>query len=89
MTDIINKIKMSLWWLLLAIIIVTGWWLMLDPILAADTDINVSEYSLTNGLKLIVKEDRRAPVVVSQIRYKVGSSYDYNGIAGISHQLNI
>ena len=48
---------------------------------------NVSEYKLDNGLKLIVKEDHRAPVVVSQVWYKVGSSYEPNGITGISHQL--
>ncbi len=48
---------------------------------------NVSEYQLDNGLKLIVKEDHRAPVVVTQVWYKVGSSYEYNGITGISHQL--
>ena len=38
-------------------------------------------------MKLIVKEDRRAPVVVSQIWYKVGSSYEHDGITGISHVL--
>lgn len=48
---------------------------------------NVSEYQLDNGLTLIVKEDHRAPVVVSQVWYKVGSSYEYNGITGISHML--
>mgnify|MGYP000529532704 CR=1 FL=1 len=48
---------------------------------------NVSEYQLDNGLKLIVKEDHRAPVVVSQVWYKVGSSYEHNGVTGISHQL--
>jgi len=48
---------------------------------------SVSEYQLDNGLKLIVKEDHRAPVVVSQVWYKVGSSYEHNGITGISHVL--
>jgi len=48
---------------------------------------NVSEFTLDNGLKLIVKEDHRAPVVVSQIWYRVGSSYEYNGLTGVSHQL--
>jgi len=48
---------------------------------------SVSEYRLDNGLKLIVKEDHRAPVVVSQIWYKVGSSYEHNGSTGISHVL--
>lgn len=47
----------------------------------------VSEFDLDNGLKLIVKEDHRAPVVVSQVWYKVGSSYEHNGITGISHVL--
>ncbi len=47
----------------------------------------VQEYVLKNGLKLLVKEDHRAPVVVSQVWYKVGSSYEYDGITGISHAL--
>lgn len=45
------------------------------------------EYQLSNGLKLIVKEDHRAPIVLSQICYKVGSSYEHGGITGISHAL--
>lgn len=47
----------------------------------------VHEYLLANGLKVIIKEDHRAPVVVSQIWYKVGSSYEHNGITGASHVL--
>jgi zinc protease len=47
----------------------------------------VHESFLDNGLKLIVKEDHRAPVVVSQVWYKVGSSYEHLGITGISHAL--
>lgn len=47
----------------------------------------VQEYQLENGLKLIVKEDHRAPVVVSQVWYKVGASYEHDGITGISHVL--
>jgi zinc protease len=47
----------------------------------------VHEKVLDNGLKVIVKEDHRAPVVVSQIWYKVGSSYEYGGITGVSHVL--
>jgi len=47
----------------------------------------VHEYELDNGLKLIVKEDHRAPVMVSQVWYKVGSSYEHDGITGISHVL--
>jgi zinc protease len=52
--------------------------------LAAGT---VHEYQLDNGLKLIVKEDHRAPIMVSQVWYKVGSSYEHDGITGVSHVL--
>lgn len=47
----------------------------------------VHETRLANGLKIIIKEDHRAPVVVSQVWYKVGSSYEYGGLTGISHVL--
>ncbi|MEE9451871.1 MAG: pitrilysin family protein [Gammaproteobacteria bacterium] len=48
---------------------------------------NTHEFMLNNGLKLIVKEDHRAPVVISSIFYKIGSSYEPGGITGVSHVL--
>lgn len=50
-------------------------------------DQHTSEYVLDNGLKLIVKTDNRAPVAVVQVWYKVGASYEYDGITGVSHAL--
>ncbi len=50
-------------------------------------DYNVYEKTLSNGLKVIVKEDHRAPIMVSQVWYKVGSSYEHLGITGVSHVL--
>ena len=47
----------------------------------------VHETTLSNGMKVLVKEDHRAPVVVTQVWYKVGSSYEDNGITGVSHVL--
>ena len=47
----------------------------------------IYEYQLNNGLQLIVKPDTRAPVVLSEIWYRVGSSYEHAGITGISHFL--
>lgn len=47
----------------------------------------VHEFTLANGLKVLVREDHRAPVVVSQIWYKVGSSYEPSDLTGISHLL--
>ena len=41
------------------------------------------EYILENGLKLIIREDHRTPIVVSQMSYKVGSCYEHNGITGL------
>ncbi len=48
---------------------------------------NTYEYRLPNGLKLIVREDHRAPVLISSVWYKVGGSYEHDGITGISHML--
>lgn len=48
---------------------------------------DVHEYHLKNGLTVLVEEDHRAPIVISEIWYKVGSSYEPNGITGISHAL--
>jgi zinc protease len=47
----------------------------------------VHEYRLDNGLKLIVREDHRAPVAVTQVWYRIGASYETDGITGISHVL--
>ncbi len=47
----------------------------------------VYETTLDNGLKVLVKIDRRAPIVTSQVWYKVGSSDEHGGITGISHML--
>ncbi|MND32757.1 Protease 3 precursor [compost metagenome] len=54
--------------------------------LAADNQ-PTHEFTLDNGLKVVVREDHRAPVVVSQLWYKVGSSYETPGQTGLSHAL--
>jgi zinc protease len=54
------------------------------PIVVSD---GVASFELDNGLKVIVKQDHRAPVVVHQVWYKVGSNYEHNGITGVSHML--
>jgi len=47
----------------------------------------IHEFKMANGMKVLVKEDHRAPVVVSQVWYKVGASYEHSGITGVSHVL--
>lgn len=57
------------------------------PLAAQAAGSKVHEYTLENGLKILIKEDHRAPVVISQVWYKVGASHEYSGITGISHML--
>lgn len=47
----------------------------------------IKEYKLDNGLKLVVQEDHRAPVVVSQVWYRAGSLDEVNGKTGVAHVL--
>lgn len=61
--------------------------LCLPSLASASTAPATHEFTLDNGLKLIVREDHRAPVVVSQLWYKVGSSYETPGKTGLSHAL--
>src|SRR3990167_7124257 len=48
---------------------------------------HTQQFTLDNGLKILVREDHRAPVVVSMIWYNVGSADEPGGITGISHAL--
>jgi len=57
------------------------------PLASGHAASKVSEKVLGNGLKVLVKEDHRSPVAVSQVWYKVGSSYEPGGVTGISHML--
>ena len=47
----------------------------------------VYSFMLDNGMKVLVKPDHRSPVAVSQVWYKVGGSYEYDGVTGVSHAL--
>lgn len=55
--------------------------------LAAFAASEAQEKILPNGLKVIVKEDHRAPVVVSQVWYRAGSMDETNGTTGVAHVL--
>ena len=50
-------------------------------------DLNVTEKVLPNGLKVLLKEEHKAPVVTFQIWYKVGSRNEKLGTTGMSHLL--
>jgi zinc protease len=45
------------------------------------------EFQLSNGLKLIVREDHRAPTVAHMVWYRAGSMDEVNGKTGVAHVL--
>jgi zinc protease len=53
----------------------------------AQADIAVKEITLKNGMRILVKEDHRAPVVVSMVWYRAGSLDEVNGKTGVAHVL--
>ena len=57
----------------------------LSPVMAASPKIQ--EFTLANGLKVLLVEEPKAPVVTVQIWYKVGSRNEVMGRAGLSHML--
>ena len=50
-------------------------------------DIDVSSFTLSNGLQVVVIPDHRAPVVTHMVWYKVGAADDPPGKAGLAHFL--
>jgi len=60
---------------------------MLVSLISFEVFANPHEYMLANGLKIVVKEDHRSPVVISQIWYKAGSIDELNGTTGVAHVL--
>ncbi len=53
--------------------------------LDARTQSTVSNYTLDNGLEIVVIPDRRAPVVTHMLWYKVGGADEQQGKSGIAH----
>lgn len=47
----------------------------------------VTEWTLKNGMRVIVRQDTRAPLAVVQVWYRVGGSDEPQGLTGISHAL--
>ncbi len=60
---------------------------VLISLISSGAFANSTEFLLGNGLKLVVKEDHRSPVVISQIWYKTGSIDESNGVTGVAHVL--
>jgi zinc protease len=66
--------------------IVLAWlWLGLQGLTLAQAPGR--EFLLDNGMKIIVKEDHRAPTVAHMIWYRIGSTDEVNGTTGVAHAL--
>lgn len=63
--------------------------ILMIVILTANSSVRaeVMEKTLDNGLQIILKKDKRAPVVTSHIWYKIGSADELSGKTGLSHAL--
>ena len=48
---------------------------------------SVHEYRLDNGLLVLLKVNRTAPVINFNVAYRVGSKFERPGITGLSHLL--
>lgn len=66
-------------------LLVTAWALSWLPVAAHAEPAH--EFMLKNGMKVVVKEDHRAPTVAHMIWYKAGSVDEQNGATGIAHAL--
>jgi zinc protease len=63
------------------------YWVLGCVLWAGLAQAEVFEKTLSNGLKVIVKEDHRAPTVVQQIWYRAGSMDEKTGATGVAHVL--
>ena len=55
--------------------------------IAADRPDHTYEKTLANGLRVIVREDHRAPTVVHMVWYRVGAMDETDGSSGVAHVL--
>ena len=64
-----------------------GWLWLATLVCSAAACANPYEKTLANGLRVIVKEDHRAPTVVHMVWYRVGAIDEVDGASGVAHVL--
>ncbi|MBF0272451.1 MAG: insulinase family protein [Magnetococcales bacterium] len=70
----------TLGWVGIGLMVLAG---TVRPALALDA----REFKLDNGLKVVVARESKAPVVITQMWYRVGSANEIPGKTGLSHML--
>src|ERR671910_1864617 len=58
-----------------------------QPVPAAERTTPVVAATLDNGLRVLLLEDRRSPIVTVQLWYRVGSRNERPGATGLAHFL--
>ena len=61
--------------------------LVLALVFLGSAHASVTEATLDNGMRVLVKRDARAPIAVSMVWYRIGGSYEEPGSTGLSHVL--
>ena len=59
--------------------------LLATPVAAAEIELPYESFTLDNGLRVVVHEDRKAPLVAVSIWYHVGSKDEPEGKTGFAH----
>ncbi|MBI2944653.1 MAG: insulinase family protein [Candidatus Wallbacteria bacterium] len=54
---------------------------------AASSSLGIREATLSNGLRVLIKERHEVPVVSAMVWYRVGSSHEASGDEGLAHYL--
>ncbi|MBI1285146.1 MAG: insulinase family protein [Thiobacillus sp.] len=62
-------------------------WGIVLALMVGSAQAAVTDVTLDNGMRVIVQEDHRAPVMVSQVWYRAGSMDEFNGTTGVAHVL--
>lgn len=65
--------------ILLSLLLLTG---LSAMAVAAETTF---ETKLANGMRVVVREDARAPTAVQMVWYRVGSMDEHDGVTGVAH----
>ena len=60
---------------------------ILSVIVPLEAFSNVTSFSLENGMRVVVIEDHRAPVVTHMVWYRAGASDENSGKSGVAHLL--
>ena len=58
-----------------------------SPLFAQSIDDAVTSFELDNGMKVVVIEDHRAPVLQHMVWYRAGSADEPSGTSGVAHFL--